>query len=80
MLYGVRIPESFTTEANWCELNRYGGWLLIRAGLLVVVAGLLAFVLPLQPSHWSFWLLVLAPVLVMVPVLIFIFRHGNKLP
>src|SRR5688500_16522262 len=80
MLYGVRIPKSFASEANWYELNRYGGRLLIRTGVVVVIAGLLAFVLPLQPSHRSFWLLVFAPIVLLVPVLIFIVRHGNKLP
>jgi hypothetical protein len=46
--YGVRIRESFVSEKRWYDINAYGGRLLARWSLLIVVTGLAGFFVPLS--------------------------------
>jgi uncharacterized membrane protein len=48
--YGVRVPAAFDSDANWTELNRYGGRLLLVWGLtLAATAAVGALV---RKAHW----------------------------
>ena len=44
--YGVRTPLAFSSEENWYKVNRYGGLLLFRAGLFMVVLGVIGLFIP----------------------------------
>jgi uncharacterized membrane protein len=44
--YGVRTPLAFSSEENWYKVNRYGGLLLFRASLFMVVLGVIGLVIP----------------------------------
>ena len=46
--YGVRIPKSFSSEANWYAINAYGGRQLIAWSLLPLVCGILCVVFRLD--------------------------------
>ena len=53
--YGVRIPAAYQSDQRWYEINAYGGRLLARWSLLIVAAGVLAFLLPdstFSIYHW----------------------------
>lgn len=38
-VYGIRIPESFRSEARWYEINRFGGILILLWGVIMGIAG-----------------------------------------
>ena len=38
-VYGVRIPESFRSEARWYQLNRFGGILGLLWGIVLGITG-----------------------------------------
>jgi uncharacterized membrane protein len=65
-LYGIRTPLAFSSEENWYKVNRFGGWLLYRSGIFMVVVGVVG--LPL-PQTWLIGYAVVAAVLVIGSVL-----------
>ena len=52
--YGIRIPQAFTSNAHWLDINAYGGRLFFVYGVLLTVFG---FVMrdrePRPESLWS---------------------------
>ncbi len=40
--YGVRLPESSTSEENWYSINRLGGWVMIVWGAAMIGYGVYA--------------------------------------
>jgi uncharacterized membrane protein len=78
--YGVRIPKSFESEANWYALNRYGAvQMLWYAGVLVVLGGVVIYVPPRVGSVWFFCALA-APALLTIPMLVMLLRYARRLP
>ena len=63
--YGVRIPKSFSSEANWYAINAYGGRQLILWSLLPLAAGVLCFFVRIDQLNAG-----LGPVLGGVPVML----------
>lgn len=62
--YGIRIPEAFTSEARWYDINAYGGRLFLVYGVLLAALGFLARDLaPPAASPWS-------PVFIVGPLLV----------
>jgi hypothetical protein len=52
--YGIRIPETFTSDAHWLDINAYGGRLFLVYGLLLAAFGYLARNrAPAESSIWS---------------------------
>lgn len=41
--YGVRIPAAFESEEAWFDINRYGGRLLSKVGLLLMLCAVTGF-------------------------------------
>jgi hypothetical protein len=62
-IYGIRIPESFTSDACWYDINAYGGRLSLTYGILLTVLGYLAR--DLAPPMRSLW----SPVFIVGPLL-----------
>lgn len=68
--YGVRIPKSFESEANWYAINRFGGQRLTVWSWAIVAAGILSLFLPLRTSDALTMLSALLPaIIVMIPTL-----------
>ena len=52
--YGIRIPEAFSSDARWYDINAYGGRLFFVYGVLLATLGFLARDLaPPAASLWS---------------------------
>jgi hypothetical protein len=69
-LYGAKFKEAYESEEAWLAINRFAGKRMIVSALLMVLAGVSVFFLPLQP-HPALTLLVgFAPLLfVLIPVI-----------
>jgi hypothetical protein len=50
-IYGFRISKAFDSEANWYEVNRYGGRQLIQWSILLIIIGTLYFTFPMDSSR-----------------------------
>jgi len=48
--YGIRIAESFVSDARWYEINEYGGRLLVRWSWPITLSGIVGFFVPSQFS------------------------------
>ncbi len=68
--YGVRTPATLRDADLWYAANRYGGQLLIVAGALILLAGLLGLAFP--PARFS--LMFFAPSLAVVICIALIIR------
>jgi len=78
--YGVRTRKAFTSEANWYELNEYGGKLLLVLAGGLLAAGLIGFrVAPEPDSVWAAVFLAV-PLLGLVPVIALIKARDRRLP
>lgn len=62
--YGIRLPEAFTSEARWYDINAYGGRLFLGYGILLAAFGFLAR--DLAPRSTSLW----SPVFTVGPLLL----------
>lgn len=45
--YGVRLREAFSSEQRWYDINAYGGRILARWSIPIIVVGLAGFFVPL---------------------------------
>ena len=74
-LYGIRIPESFRSEARWYQINRFGGILFLLWGLAIGISGAVGISLP--SSHWSKYNVVSGAIivgsLVLISIAIFVY-------
>ena len=78
--YGTRLPESYTSEANWYAVNRYGAIRMTWYGIAVILVGVAVLrVPPLLGSLWFFAALA-APAVLMVPMLVTLLRYAKRLP
>jgi hypothetical protein len=62
--YGIRLPEAFTSDACWYDINAYGGRLSFAYGVALVCGGYLAR--HLAPPVTSLW----SPVFVVGPLVV----------
>lgn len=46
VIYGIRTKQAFSSRENWYRINKYGGKMFLRAGLLTVIVGLAGVLLP----------------------------------
>jgi hypothetical protein len=47
-LYGVRLPQSFTSDDAWYAINRFGGRRLILWAAPMIAVGIVCLFLPLR--------------------------------
>ena len=50
-VYGIRLKKSFASEANWYALNAYGGKQLAGCAALLIVAGSVCLVVPINDHN-----------------------------
>ncbi len=46
-MYGVRFPQSYSSDEAWYKINAYGGKLLMIWGILIAVAGTFLLFIPI---------------------------------
>jgi uncharacterized membrane protein len=46
--YGIRIRASFQSEQRWYDINAQGGKLFAKWSMLIIVAGLIGFFVPID--------------------------------
>lgn len=56
--YGVRIPASLASERRWYEINAFGGRLLAKWSVLIIISGLTGFFLPQSALFVYQWVVV----------------------
>lgn len=78
--YGIRIPQSYQSDGDWYAINRHGGRQMLIYAALVAAAGVGVLFMPPRPSKPWFWAIVLAPLFLLVPPLVSIFRFARRLP
>ena len=78
--YGIRIPEAFKSEERWLEINQYGGRLMVRWGIVLVITAGIGLTLP--KKYWIFYafggLAVILVGLAIVTTLIFRYAARTK--
>jgi hypothetical protein len=62
--YGIRIPQAFSSDACWYDINAYGGRLVLAYDVLLATLGFLAR--DLAPPATSLW----SPVFIVGPLLV----------
>ena len=78
--YGVRIARAFESDAHWYAINAFGGWVLAAYGAVLLVVGVVALFPALPYSSGAFWALLLAPLILVVPMVAAIMRYAAGLP
>lgn len=79
-IYGIRIPESFRSEARWFQINRFGGILFLLWGVVLGVCGAVGLTLP-DSQQAKYMLISLAVVfgsLTLVTIAIFVYAAKTK--
>ena len=79
-IYGIRIPESFRSEARWYQINRFGGILFLVWGLAIGILGVVGISLP--SNQWSKYNLVSGAIivgsLVLITIAIFVYAAWTR--
>ncbi len=78
--YGIRIPKSYQSDGDWYAINRYGGRQMLIYAVFVASVGVGILFVPLRPDKVWFWVIVLAPLFLLVPPLVSIVRFARHLP
>lgn len=76
--YGVRIPAAFESEAQWFELNRYGGRLFFFWGASIAATAVVGAFLDRKnwiAYNWSALVIIMGGLAVVV---VKIHRHARK--
>jgi uncharacterized membrane protein len=77
--YGVRIPKSMESDANWYEINRYGAKQMIPWAFVIVCFGVVALMVPLQPRPALAIVFGFAPLIFLLIPIIKTMRWANRL-
>jgi hypothetical protein len=78
--YGIRVLRSYRSDADWYAINRYGGRQMLSYAVLVAAVGVGVLFMPLRAGTLWFGAIALAPLLLLVPPLVSIFRFARHLP
>lgn len=76
--YGIRFKKSFESDEYWYKINRYGGKQLIIWSIPLGLFGIISFFLPIKEVPILFLISMLAPLIVMVP-LVTSYMYSRKL-
>jgi uncharacterized membrane protein len=77
-LYGVRLAKSFESDANWYEINAFGGRVMAVAGAAIALVGIAVLLWP-PSSTTSIVLVSLAPVPIVLLGVAPIVRFARRL-
>jgi uncharacterized membrane protein len=77
-VYGIRVPEAFTSDARWYDINAFGGRLFLVYGLLLAALGFLAR--ELAPASTSLWsaVFIVGPLLAALALLLPIRSYARR--
>jgi uncharacterized membrane protein len=78
--FGTRLRESYTSEANWYAMNRYGAIQMMWYGGALVVVGIAILCFPPRLGGAWFFAGLAAPGLLTVPMLVMLLRYAKRLP
>ncbi len=78
-IYGIRIKKAFESEENWYKINRFGGKKIIQWSVVLLFISLLTLFVPFQNNTFIIVLFSLAPVWILIPPVISIFKFAKKL-
>lgn len=70
--YGIRIDQAFQSEEMWYEINRYGGWALIIASGIMLVANIGLYIFRKKLNNFQYVLSFMAIFLACILVATFI--------
>lgn len=77
--YGIRFKKSFESEDNWYKINRYGALKLIFWAKVIIGAGVLILLTPLDGNRILIIFGSILPLLLLVPPIFETLRYANKL-
>lgn len=77
--YGMRIPKSFVSDANWYATNVYGGRVLVIAGAIISLVGLIIRFRPPTRDD-AIVIAAFAPAIVLVLAIIPVLMFARHLP
>lgn len=79
-IYGIRIAESFRSEARWYQINRFGGLLFLLWGVVLGLCGVVG--LRLQASQQAKYMLISLAIvfggLAIVTIAIFVYASKTR--
>ena|ERR1044071_149904 len=79
-IYGIRISESFRSEARWYQINRFGGLLFVLWGIVLGICGMLG--LRLQAGQQARYMLISLAIvfggLAMAIIAIFVYASKTR--
>lgn len=67
--YGFRISKSFESEENWYKINKYGAERFLFWSIPMLAIGTIAFFIPFNEYSVVFWIFLLAPLIIFIPVI-----------
>ncbi|MDD2360583.1 MAG: SdpI family protein [Lawsonibacter sp.] len=77
--YGVKIKKAYESEENWIKINKYGGKRLIFWSTVLICIGIITLFVNISANSLLFFVLVFAPIIVLIPCIIEIYIFANKL-
>lgn len=77
-VYGIRIPEAFSTESRWYDINAYGGRLFLIYGIALAAFGVLAQDLAPPPESLGSAVFITGPLLVPLLLLLPIRSYARR--
>lgn len=77
--YGVRIPAAFESEAQWFEINRHGGRLLLIWGMAIAATALAGAFLPRSAWVAYDWAATIVITAGLGMVIAGIYRHARRM-
>ena len=78
--FGIRVQKAFISQQNWYAINAFGGKLILGFGLFLLGFSYLSK--DLAPSPTSIWapVFLITPLVIIIPIAIFINAFARRLP
>ena len=67
--YGFRIKKAFESEENWYKINKYGAKRFLFWSIPMLIIGAIVFFIPINEYSAVFWIFLLAPLIILIPVI-----------
>ena len=67
--YGFRISKSFKSEENWYKINKYGAERFLFWSIPLLIIAAITFLIPFDSDSIVFWIFLLAPLIILIPVI-----------